>query len=176
MAFKNRSEWTNHLLASLEQMDAAGRDAAMYLRDHKIYIGFRRVRKNVGAFWTVMKSIHLNTVHYTLESDPADPRILTLMIHEVRHLQQGIVTALSVYGELEAWQLQFGLYHRMTGVKMHKAIEEIMSLPFGWDRVNLQRARELMQDYAGNGYRVDLLPMYPLGREIRYRLFGQTPI
>ena len=175
MASLNRTAWANQLLNSLEQMGDAGRDAARYLRDHRTHIGFRRVRKNVGAFWTVLKTIHLNTIHFTLESNPADPRVLTLMIHEVKHLQQGIKVALSVYGELEAWQLQFGLYHQMTNAKMHKAIEELMSLPLSWDRAVLQRARELMQEYAGKGYRVDLLPLYPVGSELRYRFMGQIP-
>jgi hypothetical protein len=156
-------------------MGEAGRDSAKYLRDHGTYIGFRRVRKNVGAFWTVMKTIHLNTEHYSLETDPADPRVLTLLIHEVKHLQQGTITALSVYGELEAWQLQFRLYHQMTNAKMHKAIGEMLLLPWGWDRAVLRRARVLMQEYAGRGYRADLLPLYPLGEEIRYRLFRQIP-
>jgi hypothetical protein len=101
--------------------------------------------------------------------------VLTLLIHEVKHLQQGMHVALSVYGELEAWQLQFGLYHRMTDAKMHKAIQEMLSLPLNWDRTALQRARELMQEYAGKGYRADLLPLYPLGKEISFRLFRQTP-
>jgi hypothetical protein len=175
MASVNRSVWTNQLLESLDQMGEAGRDAAKYLRDHRTYIGFRRVRKNVGAFWTVIRTIHLNTAHYSLESDPADPRVLTLMIHEVKHLQQGLITALSVYGELEAWQLQFRLYHQMTKVKVNTAIEELLSLPLGWDRAVLRRARGLMQDYAGKGYRADLLPLYPLGKELRYRLLRQTP-
>ena len=171
----NRSVWTNHLLESLDQMGEAGRDAAKYLRDHRTYIGFRRVRKNVGAFWTVIRTIHLNTMHYFLESDPADPRVLTLMIHEVKHLQQGLITALSIYGELEAWQLQFRLYHQMTKVTVHTAIEELLSLPLGWDRDILRRARGLMQDYASKGYRADLLPLYPLGMELRYRLLGRAP-
>jgi hypothetical protein len=175
MTSQNRFMWTSHLLASLDQVGEAGRDAAKYLRDHRTYIGFRRVRRNIGAFWTILGTIHFNTMHYSLESDPSDLRVLTLLIHEVKHLQQGILTALSVYGELEAWQLQFRIYHQMTNAKMHIAIEEMMSLSRGWDRAELARARELMQEYAGKGYRADLLPLYPLGHEIRYRLFRQVP-
>lgn len=175
MRYSNRDFWKKDLLQSLAQLGEAGRDAARYLRDHKTYIGFRRVRKNVGAFWTILGTIHLNTVYYSLATNPADPRVLTLLIHEVKHLQQGMLTALSVYGELEAWQLQFRLYHQLTDVKMHNAIEEMLSLPLNWDRAALGRARALMQEYAGKGYRADLLPLYPLGREIRFRLFGQVP-
>jgi hypothetical protein len=90
-----------------------------------------------------------------------------LIIHEARHLQQGLVTALSVYGELDAWQLEFGVYHRVKGRYPHPAIAELMQLPLMGDRAVLKKAAGLMQDYAGKGYRVDLLPLYPLGREIQ---------
>lgn len=171
----NRSTWVENLLLALEGYGQEGADAAMYLRARRTYVGFWRVRKNVGAFWTLLGTIHLNTTHYSLETNPADPRLLTLLIHEVKHLQQGLVTALSVYGELEAWQLQFRLYYQKTNSKMHPAIENLLSLPLGWNRAVLKQARVLMQEYAGKGYRADLLPLYPLGKEIRYRLFGQTP-
>jgi hypothetical protein len=171
----DRAAWKDSLMLALEGCGSEGGTAAQYLRDHKTYIGFRRVRKNVGAFWTILGTIHLNTIHYSAATNPADPRVTTLLIHEVKHLQQGIVTALSIYGELEAWQLQFRLYQRMTNVQMHKAIDEMLSLPLNWDRTVLRRACELMQAYAGRGYRADLLPLYPLGKEIRYRLFKQIP-
>lgn len=169
-----RETWKQNLLLSLEGVGEEGRVAASYLRAHKTYIGFWQVRENVGAFWTALGTIHLNTLHYSLETNPSDLRVLTLPIHEVKHLQQGFVTALSVYGELEAWQLQFRLFHQMTKAKMHPAIEKLMSLPFGYDRAVLMQAREFMQEYAGKGYRVDLLPLFPFGREIRYRVFRQT--
>ena len=171
----DRKTWAQEALSALELCGEEGIEAANYLREHRTYIGFRRVRKNVGAFWTILGTIHLNTEHYSLQSNPEDLRVLTLLIHEVKHLQQGVVTALSVYGELEAWQLQFRLYHQKTNVKMHKAIEEMLSMPLNWDREILKRARVLMQEYAGKGYRADLLPLYPLGKEIRFRLSGQIP-
>lgn len=170
-----RATWSQNLLLSLEGFGEEGRTAASFLRKRKTYIGFWKVRKNVGAFWTGLGTIHLNKIHYSLETNPSDPRVLTLLIHEVKHLQQGLVTALSVYGELEAWQLQFRLYHQKTNAKIHPAIERLLSLPLGWDRAVLQQARVLIQEYAGKGYRVDLLPLYPLGKEIRYRLFGLMP-
>jgi hypothetical protein len=162
-------------LLALDAMGEEGRSAAIFLRENKTHIGFRKVRKNVGAFWTVLRTVHLNTEYYSLATNPSDPRLTTLMIHEVKHLQQGIIVALSVYGELEAWQLQFRLYHALVDVKKHRAIEELLTLPLSWDRVVLRRARELMQEYAGKGYRADLLPLYPIGKEIRFRLFGITP-
>ena len=175
MTYANQEFWKKDLIESVAQLGEAGRDAAKYLRDHKTHIGFRRVGKNIGAFWTILGTIHLNMEHYSLATNPTDPRVTTLLIHEVKHLQQGILTALSLYGELDAWQLQFRLYHQLTDAKMHTAIEELLSLPLNWDRTVLRRARELMQEYAGKGYRADLLPLYPLEKEIRFRIFGQTP-
>jgi hypothetical protein len=167
---RDRIAWKENILEQLASLGEEGRVAAEYLRAHKTYIGFWKARKNVGAFWTLLRTIHLNTFHYSMNMETNHVGMLTLLIHEVKHLQQGIVLALSVYGELEAWQLQFRLYHQLTGKPMHPAIAEMMSLPLEYDRAMLRRARDLMQAYAGKGYRADLLPLFPLGKEIKYWL------
>jgi len=110
----------------------------------------------------------LNSHYYTYETPLDDLRIKTLIIHETRHLQQGLITALSVYGELDAWQLEFGIYYRVKGKYPHSAIAELMTLPLGYDRAVLKKAAQLMQAYAGKGYRVDLLPLLPLHKEMKY--------
>lgn len=161
-------EWKENLLAALTRLGEDGRAAAEYLRSRKTFIGFWRVRKNVGAFWTALRTIHFNSAYYSRNTDVADAGMLTLLIHEVKHLQQGIFVALSVYGELEAWQLQFRLYHQLTHTPMHPAIAELLTLPLQYDREILKKAVTLMQVYAGRGYRADLLPFYPWGREISY--------
>ena len=166
--------WKKNLIEQVAELGEEGRVAANYLRAHKTYIGFWKARKNVGAFWTFLRTIHLNTFYYSTKTEPSNVGMLTLLIHEVKHLQQGIFLALSVYGELEAWQLQFRLYHQLTGKPMHPAIEEMLSLPLDYDRNVLRRARDLMQAFAGKGYRADLLPLYPLGKEIKYRLMKKN--
>jgi hypothetical protein len=86
--------------------------------------GYRKTGEQAPAplFFGLLRAISRST-DYSILPDPAlkdyrkesipiysynqplnDPRIFTLNIHEVRHLQQGFFTALSVYGELEAWQ------------------------------------------------------------------------
>ena len=168
-----RTVWKQNLLAALESVGEEGHGAAEFLRAHKTYVSFWKVRKNVGAFWTVFGTIHFNSLRYSYQTNIEDADVLTLLIHEVKHLQQGPILALSVYGELEAWQLQFRLYHQLTGKPMHPVIAELMSLPLEYDRVVLKKAATLMQVYAGKGYRADLLPLYPLWREIRYWLTRQ---
>lgn len=165
--------WMENLLEAVAQLGDEGRAAVEFLHTHKTKIGFKRVRPNVGAFWTVFGNIRLNSLYYTYETPFDDLRVKTLIIHEARHLQQGMMTALSVYGELDAWQLEFGIYHRIKGVYPHAAIEELMSLPLENDRIILKKAAHLMQAYAGKGYRADLLPLFPLGKEIKYRIISR---
>lgn len=165
--------WKENLFEAVIQLGDEGRAAVEFLRRRRTNIGFMRVRPNVGAFWTVFGNIRLNSRYYTYETPLDNLRIKTLIIHEARHLQQGLLTALSVYGELDAWQLEFGLYHRLKGSYPHTAIAELMKLPLGYDRSALKEAARLMQTYAGKGYRVDLLPLFPLPREIRYWLTRQ---
>ena len=162
--------WLDTLLENVVQVGEEGRSAVDFIRARRTKIGFKLVRPNVGAFWTVFGNIRLNSHYYTYDTPCDDLRIQTLIIHETRHLQQGLITALSVYGELDAWQLEFRVYQRVKGKYPHSAIAELMTLPLEYDRVVLKKAVTLMQAYAGKGYRIDLLPLYPLGREIRYWL------
>ncbi|HEY2981036.1 MAG TPA: hypothetical protein VGJ22_07645 [Anaerolineales bacterium] len=101
--------------------------------------------------------------------------MLALIIHETRHLQQGPVAALSVYGEMEAWQLDFRVRRQLVASELPAVIIQLLALPLGWDRQVLRSARNLMQAYAGKGYRVDLLPLYPIHKELFYRVSGKVP-
>lgn len=160
--------WMENLLEAVAQVGEEGRLAAEFVRARGIKIGFRKARSSIGAFWTPFGNIRLNARYYTYETPLDDLRIKTLIIHEARHLQQGPLTALSVYGELDAWQLEFSIYYRLRGRYPHRAIAELMTLPLVYDRAVLRRAAHLMQAYAGKGYRVDLLPLFPLPREFKY--------
>ncbi len=162
--------WKENLLEAVTAVGEEGRAAVDLLRARQTKIGFRRARPNVGAFWTVFGNIRLNSLYYTYETPLDDLRLRTLIIHEARHLQQGLLTALSVYGELDAWQLEFGIHQRIEGEYPHPAVAELMSLPLGYDRAVLKKAAWLMQVYAGKGYRIDLLPLFPLDKEIKYWL------
>jgi hypothetical protein len=169
------STWLSLLFENLENYRDEGRATVAYLRTHHTKIGFKRTRPSIGAWWTIFRNINLNSLYHSYDTSLNDTRVFTLIIHEVRHLRQGFFTALSVYGELEAWQLEWSIYYRLHSRYPHSAIEELMSLPLGWDRKVLRSAVRLMQAYATKGYRVDLLPLYPLGKEIAYHLFRKVP-
>jgi len=105
---------------------------------------------------------------------------MSLVVHEVRHLQQGWLVALSVLGELEAWQVQFRYLKSIReGMREYAAasplIGELLGLPLGWDRVVLRRARALMRAYGGPKYRADLLPLYPLDKEVLHLVGAWHP-
>lgn len=142
------------------------------MRAHRTRILFGRARRSVAALWTLLRNIRLNSRHYSYENTLQNPYLLSILVHEVCHLQQGFFTALSVYGELQAWQLQFRLYQRLTERPLGPAVLELLSLPLDMDRGNLRRARALIRAHAGRGYWVHLLPLYPLRREIRNCLAG----
>jgi hypothetical protein len=165
--------WTENLLETVIALGEEGRLAVDLLRARRTKIRFGKARPSVGAYWTVFGNIRINSRRYTYETPFDDLRLKTLVIHEARHLQQGIITALSVYGELDAWQLEFGIYYRVKGRYPHAAIAELMTLPLGYDRPVLKKAAQLMQAYAGKGYRVDLLPLFPLDKEIKYWITRQ---
>jgi len=170
------SDWLTQYLEQVANSCEEGRATVNYLRARGIKVGIKRARASVGGFWTPARNIYLNSVRHTFESSLTNPRAWTLLIHEARHLQQGFLTALSVYGELDAWQYEFRIYKRLTNSPLASPLEELLTLPLNWDRTILVQARNLMQSHAGKGYRIDLLPLYPLHKEINYWLTRRTPI
>ena len=168
------TQWQTSLvdhLASLEIPET--QQAAEFIRNRRVKINFQQRNHSIGAFWDLLGNISLNTRYFDVTTPLNNPRMICLVVHEVVHLRQGLITALSVYGELEAWQVDFRLYYQLTGSAPHPLLAELLSLPLKRDRAILSRARALMRQYAGKGYRVDLLPLFPLFDEIRWHLSGK---
>src|SRR5689334_9490087 len=103
----DHSIWLEAYFEKVAACSEEGRQAVEYVKANKIRIGFKRVRKSVGAFWTLWRGFYLNSRYYTPESSLEQVRAWTLFVHEVRHLQQGPISALSIHGELDAWQYEF---------------------------------------------------------------------
>ncbi len=171
MPISDRTSWVTEARSHLEHYGPEAKAALEYMQRYHTRLGVHD--QPTGARWTLDRRIEVHPRYLLMTPD--DPYAISLIIHEVRHLQQGPLTALSVYGEMEAWQLQFGFLQRVLG-RYHadpgknEIISELVLQPLGWDRGVLQHARELIQAYAGKLYRIDLLPLYPLQREIVYRL------
>ena len=164
----DRSAWLEKYFQRVIESSEEGAAAVRFVRENQVRVGMRRARKSVGAFWTLSRKFYLNSVHYTMESALDNPRAWTLFVHEVRHLQQGTLTAMSVYGELDAWQYEFRLYKKLTGRKLKPELEELLSLPLEFDRTTLKHAQQLMTKFAGFWYGAWILPLYPIHKEIKF--------
>ena len=160
------------LLHSLERFGAHGSAAAGYLREHATRFGYFPQTRS-GAGWT----LHGNL---TLPPGAAldNPRILAVVIHEVLHLRQPLLTRLSIQGELLGWQLEYQAYHDVTGNYYGEDDAPFPGTAVYWAELSrlsplshphLARARVLMKQVSPR-YRAHLLPLYPLFGEIRYAL------
>ncbi len=173
----SQSDRLARLVASLETFGPEAEAASRYIQARGVRISFHQ--QSTGARWRLGRRVELNPAY--LHGASQDLYLTSLILHEVKHLQQGVVVALSVYGELEAWRLQFGFLHDHTGryhedPEKDRILADILSLPLSLQRQPLNRARILMRDYAGPRYRVDLLPLFPIGHEILWLLLRQQPI
>jgi hypothetical protein len=88
--------WQEEILAALAAHYEEGREAAGWLRAHRTRIGFRRARRSVGAVWTPLRNISLNSHFYGPATPRDDPYLLAILVHEAVHLRQGFLTALSI--------------------------------------------------------------------------------
>lgn len=166
--------WVNLVLDNLAASGQEGASAVDFIRRRNVRIRFRK-QNATGAMWSLDGNIYLNSNSFSLSTPASHAFMLSLVAHEALHLKQGMVTALSVYGELEAWQLGFRIFYSLGGRIFSAALDELMALPVNYDREMLKKVRILMQDYAGKGYRVDLLPLYPAWKEIGYFFTRKTP-
>lgn len=168
------SAWADQVLEHLNAAGLEGAAAVSFIKSHKVKIGFRN-QKSTGAMWSLSGNIYLNANNFSHSTPATNAFMLGLVAHEALHLQQGILTALSVYGELEAWQLGFRIYQTLGGRLISSALDEIMGLQVRYDREMLKKVRFLMQEYAGQGYRIDLLPLFPAWMELVYLFTGKIP-
>ena len=155
----------DRLLTRLDETGPEGRLARDFLRTRRIKVTLRP--QSAGARWTPFGNIELNPTQMANEA-----YALSLLVHEVRHLKQGKIQALSVQGELDAWQEQFVFLKSLTGKysssPRHQAIiEEMMTLSRD-SRADLDRARQLMREFAGPKYHIYWLPLFPIGREMQF--------
>jgi hypothetical protein len=143
--------------------------AAEYIIANDVEIRFRAL--NTGAMWWIDGNMYLNSNRYSPSTRPDHPYMLALIVHEAKHLEQGPVVALSVYGELEAWQVQHEVFKELVGTspgtyEERMAWDELSQIPPSTSRDDLDRARELIQFIGGADYSIDKLPLWPLPVEV----------
>lgn len=162
----------HQLLTSLDAFTPYGPPAAAYLREHATGLGYFSQTGNAAA-WTLFNNLILHA-----DTDLNHPRTMALLIHEVLHLQQPFTLRLSIQGELAAWQLEYRIYGEATGVFYGEAGAPFAGKKAHWQalsrlssasRTDLAHAQRLMKEISPP-YRAQMLPLYPLGREIFYRV------
>jgi hypothetical protein len=170
----DHATWVNTALQKLENTGAEALAAVNYIRTRKVKIGFRKQGPATAAMWWIDGNLYLNPDTYSDTHDPGDAFMLSSIAHEAVHLQQGWLTALSRYGEFQAWQMGFRVLKALSPGMVTGVMEDILALPFGWDRGILDQAAALMVQFDP-GYQIYRLPVYPLHREIWYCLTKRVP-
>jgi hypothetical protein len=166
----DKQAWFEQALTILERSGPIGRASVDYIRRRGTRLGFSRQRGS-GASWFDWRrlrfGIFLNADYADRPS--GDPWLCSLVAHEVRHLEQGLLEALSVHGELTAWQLQFDVLQTFAAAPAGHTWRELRALDPA-SRADLERGRELMKALGGPEYRIELLPLLPLPAELAHRL------
>ncbi len=150
------------LLQALAHSGAEGQIAYQYLNQFRVRVSVRN--QFTGARWTIFRNIQLSPRYLNPKEELY---ALSLLVHEVHHLRQGFFQALSVQGELEAWQLQFRFYQTL-GTKNRWAVIDTLATLDTASRTDLNHAVTLMRKFAGKKYHANWLPLFPINREIKY--------
>ena len=169
---QDRQPWESKVLSKLSASGASGKRAASYIAAQKVKLSF--AAQPTGARWTPRgmligpKEIQINAKQEAATREAEDAWSLSLVAHEAKHYEQGLLTALSVYGELEAWQLQARVLRDLGAPSTNKAMLAIEKLKLSHDPKVLREAARLMKLFDPK-YRIDLLPLNPLGSGIKLR-------
>jgi hypothetical protein len=165
---QRESVWFEQALAALAGSGPTGQISAEYIEQRRISLGFSR-QKHTGASWfdwrRLRRGIFLNARYAGRRSD--DPTLCALIAHEAKHQEQGMVEALSVRGELVAWQLQYDVLAGFSAAPSNHLWQQLLALQAD-SRADLEQARALMGQIAGPGYRIGWLPLWPLPAEVAH--------
>ncbi len=163
---------TAQLLSDFHGSGAVLTATLAYVQKHGVKFGYLPQAYSGGG-WTLLHNISI------APGQNIPPRYLaSLIIHEVFHLGQPILTRLSVYGELMAWQYQQQGYRQAFGKGIGEPGEAYSDTQAFWDvlaglsaesRDDLAQARLVMKKISEH-YRSDCLPLFPLFKEIWYFL------
>jgi hypothetical protein len=157
-------------LAALRNSGPLGRGIAEYVEAKRVPLGFSR-QSTSGATWLAWRALRLGiflNARYVARL-PEDPRVFALVAHEARHRQQGFLEALSVRGELDAWQLHYDVLDQAGAAPKNAAWLELRQLAPSV-RDDLRRARDLIKAIGGKSYHIEWMPLTPVPEEVRHWL------
>jgi hypothetical protein len=162
--------WFERSLSALREAGPIGRASWEIITHKRMTLGFCGQKYSGGMWfdWRRLRfGIFVNTVY--ADRSPEDPHMVALLAHEAKHREQGILEALSVRGELVAWQLQYDVLQELSAEPTSKPWRELRALDPGARR-NLKQARALIKRIGGPSYRIEYLPLWPLPAEAAHWL------
>lgn len=162
---QKREDWEAPVLSRLQKSGELGKRAVDFVAKRNVKLSFGP--QYTGAKWT-LKGMVIGPPEIVINSNQSkgiqegkDAWSISLIAHEAKHYEQGLLVALSVYGELEAWQLQMRVLRDLGAPPTHKALLAIEKLKLSHDPQVLREAIRLMKEFAP-GYRIDQLPLNPV--------------
>ena len=162
---QKRQDWEIPVLSRLQKSGDLGKKAVDFVSKRNVKLSFGP--QYTGAKWTIKgmvvgpPEIVINSNQSKVIKEGKDVWSISLIAHEAKHYEQGLIVALSVYGELEAWQLQMRVLRDLGDPPKHPALLAIEKLKLSHDPQVLREAVRLMKEFAP-GYRIDLLPLNPI--------------
>jgi hypothetical protein len=151
-------DWKTQLLTNVKGAGPPGIDAFRYITQYNVDIRFSQ-QSGTGAGWKG-GNIYLNSETYSVFTPPDNPWLISLIVHEAKHLEQGFWVALTVYSELEAWQVGLRAYENVGG-ELTVIHSDILALPLSHNAQVLEQFLHLMKEDQGYDYLVYLLPLNP---------------
>jgi hypothetical protein len=160
-----RQDWEMDLFSRLQKSGDIGKKSVDFISSKNLKLSFGA--QYTGAKWTLKgmligpPEIIINSAQTKGTKEGRDTWSISLIAHEAKHYQQGLLVALSVYGELEAWQLQMRVLRDLGDPPKHPALLAIEKLKLSHDPQVLREAAQLMREFSP-AYRIDLLPLNPI--------------
>ena len=152
-------EWRDAVLANLREGGPVCQHAAQYVTRNDVGIGF--ARQSTAARWTMDGRIELSSRRYSVATRPASPRLLGSIVHEAKHLEQGISLALSVEGEVGGWTAEFLARAELGTPIRNPHWKAVARAPDELTKQDLREARSEMLKMTGWRYLIWLLPLRP---------------
>jgi hypothetical protein len=146
-------------------------EAAEYIIDNDVAVTFAFMSGGAAAKWTLSGDVVVDPRHYGvdvgngiyLHPDPSNPKVLGAIVHEVKHLQQGWMLAISVEGEVGGWRAEYEARRELGSPIRSTHWTNVAMTPASPSNQELEFAQSEMMAYVNNDWRylAWLLPLRP---------------
>ncbi len=143
--------------------------AVYYIVSNDVHIYVEDYGTSTGAKWTIDGNLIVNSNGTDFDSldgvitSEYYESVVGLIAHEAKHLEQGPIVALSVYGEFEAWKTEEQVKNEMFGTapRFGTTRDAVLRTPLTHDPATLGWIWRAMVGEQGFDYMAWLLPLNP---------------